>query len=314
MSCGGSRSGDIAGTSSFLRHTATRDALGARFRVTVYAPPTVSAAAGVAAALERLDEVDRILNPERPDSEISSLNATAGGPGMRVSDDLFTVLQQGRRLSDISRGAFDLTAGPYAELWRRAAAAGRVPSQAELEDARLRVGWEKLRLDTIERTATLTVDDMRLDPAGIAVGYAADQMMQQLRRHGCERARVEAGNVVLVGAAPPASPGWTVGLRNVPGPREPRSVVLTDAAVAFSAGARRQASRPATSPALISPTNGRPVPPVPVVVVARHAAHAQSVASAAAVLGPDAGQLLSRNVRGVRVRFGGKSSTAAGGS
>lgn len=310
-----SRSGDIAGTSTFLRHTAARDALGARFRVTGYAPPTVSQSAVIAEAFERLDELDRILNPDRADSEISTLAATAGGSGARVSDDLFAVLQQGQRLSGVSRGAFDLTAGPYTDLWRRAAAAGRVPSQAELEDARLRVGWEKLRLDTIERTATLTVADMRLDPAGIARGYAADQVMRQLRLHGLERARVEVGNVVLVGAAPPGSEGWTVGLRNVPGPREPRTVTLADAAIAFSPGTRPSASRNArrnVPPPLISPTNGRPVPPVAVVVVSRHAAHAQSVATAAAVLGPDAGESLSRNVR-ARIRFGGKPSAAGAG-
>jgi thiamine biosynthesis lipoprotein len=234
-----------------------------------------------------------------------------------VSDDLFIVLQQGQRLAGISRGAFDLTSGPYTELWRRAAAAaGRAPSQAELEDARLRVGWEKLRLDTIERTAMLTVADMRLDPAGIALGYAADQVMEQLRLRGCERARVEVGNVVLVGAAPPGAEGWTVGLRNVPSPREPRSVTLVDAAVAFSPGARPPGKTNAGSSSripLISPTNGRPVPLVPVAVVARRAAHAQSVAAAAAVLGPGAGESLSRNVRGARVRFGGKPSAAGAG-
>ena len=312
MSCR-SRSVDIAGTSTLLRHTFARDALGARFRVTAYAPPTVSESAVIAAAFERLDQLDRVLNPDRPDSEISTLNATAGGPGMRVSDDLFAVLQQGQRLSGVSRGAFDLTAGPYTDLWRRAAAAGRIPSQAELEDARLRVGWEKLRVDTIERTATLTVADMRLDPAGIVRGYAADQVMQLLRQHGCERARIETANLVLLGAVPPGAEGWTVGLRDVPGPREPRSLELAEAAVAFSPArpARgRDGPRGGRPPRLISPTNGRPVPPVPVAVVARRAAHAESVAAAAAVLGPDAGELLSRNVRGARIRFGGKSSAA----
>jgi thiamine biosynthesis lipoprotein len=268
--------------------------------VTLFAPDSRTAQAAIASAFERLSDIDRTLNPDRADSEVTALNAAAGGPAVKVSDDLFAVLQHAQRLANIQRGAFDVTMGPYVEVWRRAAVGERAPSQAELEDARLRVGWEKLRLDAIERTAALTVARMRLDPAGIARGYAADQMMQQLRLHGCERARVDAGNVMLLGAARPGTDGWRVTLHGISGRDAAAPTRLAEAAVAFWPGPKRDGMLP-----LIDPASGRALPDrVPVVVIARGATIAESVAACAAVMGPAGTDTLPRIERGARVHFG----------
>ena len=284
---------------SLRRHIASRAALGTTFRVTLYAPDDRTAAAAMSAAFERLAEVDRALNADRPDGDVAALNASPERQPVRVGDDLFEVLRHAQRLAADTRGAFDVSRGPYLELWRRAADAGRTPTDAEVEDARLRVGWEKLRLDSIERTATLTVPRMRLDLAGIARGYAADQVMQQLRLHGCDVSSVEAGDVRFVGAPPPGGQ-WKVPLRGAGGPGTPASMPLDRAAVAYAGAARRDRAG-----VVINPMTGRPVnPAAPVVVVARSAAAAESVAAAAEVLGPDGVNTLTRAVPTARVRFG----------
>ena len=194
-----------SGPSPAGRYPATppsHEALGTTFRVTLYAADARAAAAGISAAFGRLDAIDRVLNADGSDSEITALNRTADGTPFKLSDDLFAVLQHAQRLAAGTRGAFDVTLGPYVDTCR-AAAEGRTPTSAELENARLRVGWDKLRLNSIERTATLTVPGMRLDPAGIAVGQAADEVYRVLRDNGCEHAKVEADGVVIAGAAPP---------------------------------------------------------------------------------------------------------------
>ena len=277
------------------RHTASRAVLGTTFRVTVYADPRAASAA-MSAAFERLSAVDAAF--------VAGLGALSSSPerrAVKVPDDLFDILQHARKFSAATRGAFDVTRGPYVELWRRAAAAGRTPSQAEIEDARLRVGWEKLHLDAIERTVTLTVPGMRLDLDGIASGFALDAMMQQLRLHGCDASRVEAADVQFVGALPPGAQ-WSVPLRGTAGPKGPKSMQVDRMAVAFGGSARRNASRKDPP---IDPVSGRAVAGAsPLVVVARSAAAAECVAAAAAVLGPAGTDLLTRAEPGARVRFG----------
>ena len=282
------------------RHTATRAALGTTFRITLYTSDVSTASAATAAAFDRLDDVDAALNPDRPDGELGALHSASEPRPMKVSDDLFTVLQHAQRLAAASRGAFDVTSGPYLELWRRAAAAERAPSQAEIEQERLRVGWEKLRLDSIERTATLTVPGMRLDLTGIARGYAVDQVMRQLRLHGCDRARVDAENVVFVGLPPPGRAGWPVSLRGS-GPRVATGAILERRAIAFAGigGTSRRRSQ-----MMVDPASGRRIANVsPVAVAAPSGATAQSVATLAVVLGSGSAETLARIEPLARVRF-----------
>jgi thiamine biosynthesis lipoprotein len=304
-SCRSSDSGGPAREPIAGRHTANGTALGTTFRLTVYAPDRAAAVAATSAALDRLADVDAALNADRPDSQLSALNASPERQPVRVGDDLFAVLQHAQRLAAVSRGAFDVTTGPYLDTWRRAAAAGRAPSQAELEAARLRCGWENLRLDAIEHTATLTVPGMRIDLSGIAVGYAVDEVMRLFRLHHCDRARVDAGDVVFVGVAPPGAQGWAVSLRDVAPTGGPRTILLDRRAIALAGLSR---SRPAAA-LTTDPASGRAVPapapaPAPVAVMAPLAVTAQPVAAAAAALGPGAADTLARAEPSARIRFG----------
>ena len=301
--------GRTQGAQTLSRHTASRDALGTTFRLTVYAPDARRANEAIAAALKRLDEVDAALNPEKPGSDISALNAAGEGTPVKLGDDLFAVLRQAQRLAAVTRGSFDVTAGPYLDLWRRAAAAGRAPSAAELAEARLRVGWEKLDVNPIERSATLTVPRMRIDASGIARGYAVDQIFRQLRGHGCEQSKVETANVTVVGEAPPGRQGWTVtiyGLNSDGG--RPRSLPLTRTAIAVSPNA--DILRNSTSadhpfvPRLIDPVAGRSLDDRPAaIVLATSGAAAESAAYAAAVLGLERADVLAAAEGAARVRF-----------
>ena len=305
-SCTSSHTTSTKPNASLSRHTAERAALGTRYRLTFYAPDAGTAGAAAAAALERLGEVDKVLNLERPDSEISALNRAGEGVPTKVSDDLFSVLQHGLRLAEATRGAYDLTSGPYTELWRRAAAAGRAPTTAELEETKLRVGWDKLRLNSIERTATFTVPGMRIDPAGLARGYAVDQVFRKLRAQGCDRAKVNAGNVMLAGSPPPGRDGWPTPIYGASGRKGTPAIPVTNMAVAFSTNMPLPASLGMPPPSrLIDPVSGRALDGrVPAAVLARSGATAESVAAAAAVLGPAGAQTLAAAEGGARIRFG----------
>jgi thiamine biosynthesis lipoprotein len=280
--------------------------------MTVYAGDATAAQAAMGAAVERLDALDGILNPARPESEVAALNAAAGGAAVRVGDELFAVLVEAQRLAKDSDGAFDVTAGPYVDLWRRAAAAGTVPTAAELSNAKLLIGSQNLRLDAIEHSAALSLPGMRVDLSGIVHGYAADELMRELRRYGCERASVSAGNVQVVGSPPPGQNGWRVGLRETAPPRGPEVMELSNAAVAFSPNARGTGKRGQTTAgreehrSLVDPQSGRVLndrPPV-VVFTRRGGAAAESFAVAAAVIGDPGSGILTRSARGARFRFG----------
>jgi thiamine biosynthesis lipoprotein len=77
---------------------------------------------------------------------------------------------------------------------------------------------------------------MRLDLGGIAKGYAVDQALQTLRKHGVHQALVEAGGDLGVSDPPPGKQGWHIELSSLDATNAPsaRFVLLKNAALSTS--------------------------------------------------------------------------------
>jgi thiamine biosynthesis lipoprotein len=182
------------------------------FQIVLYAPDEALATRASEAAFTRIAALEDIMSDYDPRSELMQLCGKPAGQFHRVSADLFVVLSQAQRLAAETDGAFDVTLGPLIQLWRSSRKSGRLPDQTQVESARGRTGWRKLRLDPARRAVLLESPEMRLDLGGIAKGYAADQALSALRSLGISRAMVAAGGDIAVGDAPPGKPGWTIGI------------------------------------------------------------------------------------------------------
>jgi thiamine biosynthesis lipoprotein len=79
------------------------------------APGDVRARERVRAAIDReLALVDRLFSDRDPESEVSRLNARGSAEPFPVSADTVAVLELARRASELTGGAFDVTAAPLA--------------------------------------------------------------------------------------------------------------------------------------------------------------------------------------------------------
>jgi thiamine biosynthesis lipoprotein len=230
----------LAGDAALARYEFAEPHMGTTFRVVLYAASAARAAQAARAAFARVAALDATLSDYRADSELMRLCARAGGPPVPVSDDLFRALAASQDWATRSHGAFDVTAGPVVQLWRRARRILQMPSAAALADARTLVGRAKLVLDANAKTARLTRAGMRLDLGGIGKGLAADQAQAALRRHGITRALVAAGGDVVVSGSPPDRAGWSVEVA-LPAPlgEEGAPLLLRDAAVSTSGDAEQ---------------------------------------------------------------------------
>src|SRR5262249_22118032 len=170
----------------------------------------------------------------QPASEVMRLCAVAGGPPVRVSSDLFSVLQCAKQVSERSLGAFDISIGPLTHLWRRSARTGSLPDQKQIDSARSLIDYKAIDLDDEHQTVRLAKKGMLLDLGGIGKGYAADEALAVLRRHGIHRALVAAGGDIAIGSPPPGKAGWRIGMADLSGTNSGR-LELHDSAVSTSA-------------------------------------------------------------------------------
>jgi thiamine biosynthesis lipoprotein len=151
---------------------------------------------------------------------------------VKVSPELQDVLSRSLELSRKSEGAFDVSVGPLTRLWRRARRRQQLPTEERLADARERVGYQWIHLDEAAGTVTLLKPRMELDLGGSATGYAADEALRVLARHGIDRALVDASGDIAVGDPPPGKRGWSIVVAPLSVPGTPtRRILLANAAI-----------------------------------------------------------------------------------
>lgn len=286
-----------ADNSDLKRFEFVRPEMAVPVKLVLYCMDADTANRAADAAYERAKELNRILSDYDPQSELSRLSSTSGeGRAVPVSEDLWKVLSRSQEISERSGGAFDVTVGPAIRLWRRARRQDEFPSAQRLEEARQRVGYDLVRLDSQRRAVELTRAGMRLDLGGIAKGYVIDEMLAVLHGQGLDRALVDAGGDVGLGSPPPGKTGWRIAVGSLD-PKEKPTVFLSlsNCGVATSGDAwqfveldgRRYSH-------IIDPRTGIGLTDhSSVTVVAPDAMTADALASAVSVLGPCEGTRLA---------------------
>lgn len=217
------------------RHAFKRIEMGLMFHVTLYAPSREAAETAAVAAFDRIRELNAILSDYEDDSELNRLRHTSGsGRWVGVSQELWRVLREADRFSRDTGGAFDITAGPLIQLWKRARRQRALPDPERLAEARTRVGHYYVGFRPRDRSVVLWRKGMRPDLGGIAKGFAMDEAMQVLRRRGIRRALISGGGDMVAGDPPPGRPAWKVELPSLDQGATPRFLALRNGAFAAS--------------------------------------------------------------------------------
>lgn len=277
--------------------------MGTLFTITLYAPEANRAGAAAEAAFARIAALEQMMTDYDPESELMQLCQQPVGQPVRVSDELFALLQKGQRLAKLTDGAFDVTIGPVVRHWRRARRTETLPSPEALARAQAPVGWRKLKLDPRKQTVTLTAPDMQLDLGGIAKGYAADQALAVLKSHGLNRALVAASGDIAVGDPPPGKRGWRVGVGALDRGEDAlaRNLLLRNAAVSTSGDTEQFVEINGQRYShIVDPRTGLGLTErLQVSIVAKRAADTDSFATAVSVLGVQRGLKLVESQRGM---------------
>jgi len=169
----------------------------------------------VRAALEEIRKVDDLMSDYKSDSEISLVNNLAYEKAVQVSDSTYEVLQRSIKFSKMTDGAFDITVGPLVDLFRKAKESKVAPSEQQIAQAKSKVGFEKLKLDSENMTVQFTDEGMVLDLGGIAKGYAIDKAIEAAQSSGAIGAMVDIGGDVRCFGLPPRDrEHWLIGLQD----------------------------------------------------------------------------------------------------
>jgi thiamine biosynthesis lipoprotein len=244
------------------------------------------------AALELVADLERQMSVFREDSEISDINRRAADGPVAVEPRLFGLLEFAARVARETEGAFDITAGALAHLWRRCRTEGRVPSADEVERARIAAGMSDVRLDPERRTIEFTRPGLALDLGAIGKGHALDCVAESLRGARVTSALVHAGHssIAAIGS-PPWEGAWSVSVADPNRGDHPAARLrLRDRFMATSGSTEQSFEADGTSYGhVIDPRTGWPAEGMlGATVIAPTAAEADALSTAFYTMGADA--------------------------
>jgi thiamine biosynthesis lipoprotein len=191
----------------------TRSLMGTIVSITVVAAPESQAAPAVDAAFAKIAALEEVLSEWRPDSEISRINAAAGGAPVKVGPDTMAVIKAGLEVSAWSDGAFDLSWAAMRGLYLFQPGEERIPTATEIKDRLRLVGYRDIVLDPKASTVALRRAGMKLGTGGIAKGYALDRAAEVLKLAGIENYMLFGGGQVQVSGRRDGRP-WRVGIQH----------------------------------------------------------------------------------------------------
>jgi thiamine biosynthesis lipoprotein ApbE len=196
----------------------THAAMGTIFTIDINATDQATAEQDMDLAFDEVDRLEALLSNYRPSSELSRISREAGSAPVVTDPETFHFLERSFYWSRVSDGAFDITVGPLLRAWGFFFHQGRVPSQAELNALREKVGWKNVALDAQTRTVSfINHQAMELDPGSIGKGFAVDAVVKLLREQGVTSAFISAGGSTLyaIGTVP-GTAGWPVDIPDNP--------------------------------------------------------------------------------------------------
>ena len=188
-----------------------RAIMGTSIMAEVWSTDADKAHKGIEAVMREMHRIDNLMSPFKEDSELSLVNREAADHPVKISRELFNLIERSLHFSRISNGAFDITFSSvgYMYDYRK----GIAPTDAEIRKALPGINYRHLILNRDASTIKFMRKGTRIDLGGIAKGYAVDNCIAILSKMGFKQAFVTAGGDSRILGDKHGKP-WMTGIRD----------------------------------------------------------------------------------------------------
>jgi thiamine biosynthesis lipoprotein len=287
---------------SQITHKKKYALLGSPFEITVVAKDTVEGNYYVNSAVNEVKRIENLISDWIPTTQISQVNQNAGIVPIKVNNEVFELVERAIKISKLTDGAFDISYASMDKIWKFDGSMKEMPSAEAIKKSVERIGYEKIILDTKNKTIFLKDAGMKLGLGGIGQGYIADKVKEVLQAKGCTAGIVNvSGDINTWGSQIDGKP-WTVGVVN---PVNKNKVFATfpliDSAVETSGSYEKYVTfNNIRYSHIIDPRTGYPATGVvSVSVFAKQTEIADALATGVFVLGVEVGLNLINQLKGI---------------
>lgn len=188
--------------------------MGSRFDITVVSDDSITGNHYIQTAISEIVRIERLITSWDSISETSQINKNAGIRPVKVSKELFSLIERSIAISKLTDGAFDISYASMDKVWKYDGSMQELPSDQVIKNSVLRVGYQNIRLDKESQTVFLLNKGMKIDFGANGKGYAADKAKELLISHGVKAGIINASGDMNTWGKQPNGEDWMVAITN----------------------------------------------------------------------------------------------------
>jgi len=188
--------------------------MGSDFEIIVVANNETDGNLYIDAAVKEIKRIEYEISSWTTTSETALINKNAGINPVKVSNELFNLIDRSIKISKLTSGAFDISYAAMDKVWKFDGSMTHMPSKEAIKKSVEKVGYKNIILNRKNTTVFLKYKGMKIGFGGIGKGYAADKAKKLLQNMGAKAGVIDAsGDMNTWGLQPNGKP-WRVGITN----------------------------------------------------------------------------------------------------
>lgn len=208
--------------------------MGNRFEISVVGNDPVWADSCIDSAIAEISRVEKLLSAFSDESQIHKINRNAGLKPVKVSAEIFKLVDRSLKISELTHGTFDITYN----------ATDKNVDVHKIERNSVKfTNYKHVQLDFGNTTVFLKEKGMRIGFGAISKGYAADRAKYILQMMGVGSGVINAGGDLLTWGLQPDNEPWTIAVADPDQEKQPfADINISNMAVATSANFEKDAT------------------------------------------------------------------------
>ena len=188
--------------------------MGSDFEITVVASSQEKANRQIGVAINEINRIENLISSWKESSQTSSINKNAGIAPVKISEELFGLIQRALQISKLTDGAFDISYASMDKLWKYDGSMTQMPSKEAIKKSVAKVGYKNIIIDPKNNTVFLKNKGMKIGFGAIGKGYAADKAKKLLISNGVSGGIINASGDINSWGSKPNGSSWQVAITN----------------------------------------------------------------------------------------------------
>lgn len=278
--------------------------MGSPFAITIVTSNEEVGYINIEEVIAEITRIEKMISSWDEESETHQINKNAGIKPVKVSKELFKLIERCKQFSDLTDGAFDISYASMDKIWKFDGTMKELPTAEEISKSVEKVGHQKIILNTDEQTVFLEHKEMKISFGAVGKGFVADMAKEFLIERQVEGGIIDAAGDLSTWGADDRGKKWNVGISN---PLQSNKIVswfpIVESSIATSGNYEKYVSFNGKRYShIIDPRTGYPSTGIlQVSVLGKSAEVCDALATSVFIMGKEDGLFLVNQLDGVEV-------------